>query len=276
MNNLIKRTATGIVFILLILGSILVNYDLFLILILILTIMCLWEFYSIVKTDKIKPSIFIGIVTGVFLFVSNTLVSFGILNFKFLLINFIFFFLIFFVELYRNNPNPFINIAFTFLGIFYIAIPFSLFNYFHIIPFDSALYNKQVLLGFFYITWIYETSAYVVGITIGKTKLFKAVSPKKSWEGVIGGSILALTGTFIISKIYTGVGLYDWLIIAIIIIVFSTYGDLFESLLKRNMNKKDSGNILPGHGGILDRFDGLLIALPIVFMYLLFITSSYY
>jgi len=108
-----------------------------------------------------------------------------------------------------------------------------------------------------------------VGTAFGKYRLFERVSPNKTWEGAIGGALLTFLCAYVISLYYTQIYLYNWMVISAIIVVFGTYGDLFESMLKRSINAKDSGSILPGHGGILDRFDSVFIAAPFVFVYLL-------
>ncbi len=272
MNNLLRRTITGVVCIILIAGAIIADQQIFSLLFLFITIGCLWEFYALVESDDVSPNKLTGILTGAFIFSANALIVLDVASYKLLLFSFLLIFLIFLFELYRKRPNPFTNISYTFMGLVYIAIPFSLLNYFPNPTFCDGLYNKSFILGFFYMIWVNETTAYVVGTSIGKTRLFKSVSPKKSWEGMIGGAVLTFLASWIISRFYTDLSFANWFVIAAIIVVFGTYGDLFESLLKRSNNKKDSGNVLPGHGGILDRFDGVLIAAPFVFVYLLLIT----
>ena len=230
--------------------------------------MGMWEFYCLVERAGISPNKFAGIMAGMFLFLSNALISLNMASMEILMGNFVLVFLIFLFELYRKIPNPFTNIAFTFFGILYVAVPFSLLNYFPNPAFLPGVYHHNLLLGFFFLIWMNETGAYIVGTAFGKRRLFERVSPKKSWEGFIGGGILALITAIVISRYYTNLMMIDWVILALIIVVFSTYGDLFESLFKRSINAKDSGTILPGHGGILDRFDGVIMAAPFVFVYL--------
>ena len=182
-----------------------------------------------------------------------------------LIINIPLVFLIFIAELYTKATNPFRNIAFTILGIVYVAVPFSLLNY---LVTYTGTYSYELLFGFFFILWSNDSGAYLAGSAFGKRKLFPRVSPGKSWEGSIGGAIASYIVVFIISKWYTGFSIIDWMVIAAILIVIGTLGDLVESLYKRSKNVKDSGKLLPGHGGILDRFDSLLMATPFVFTYL--------
>lgn len=117
--------------------------------------------------------------------------------------------------------------------------------------------------------WASDTGAYLAGRTFGKTKLFERHSPKKTWEGSFGGLIISGLAAFILSRFFPGIETWQWLISSVIIVVFGTYGDLTESMLKRSYHIKDSGNIMPGHGGFLDRFDGLLLAAPLVYLFLL-------
>jgi len=265
VNNFIKRTLTGTVFVAVLLGSTFWNQYSFAFLFLIVTILGVWEFYTLSEKGNNQPSKLIGTIAGAVLFISNALVCMDFFNYKILLINIPIIFFIFIIELYSKAEKPFQNIAFTLLGIIYVALPFSLLNY---ITSYNGTYNYQLLFGFFFILWSNDTGAYLSGSAIGKHKLFLRVSPGKSWEGSIGGAILSYIVAFIISGWYTNITRIDWMIIATILIVIGTFGDLVESLFKRSIDVKDSGNILPGHGGILDRFDSLILATPFVFTYL--------
>ncbi|MEO5569436.1 MAG: CDP-archaeol synthase, partial [Bacteroidia bacterium] len=180
------------------------------------------------------------------------------------------YFLLFIFELFRKSKHPFINIALTITGIIYVAVPFGLFLFIGANNGPDGMYHPQIALGFLYLLWASDTGAYLVGSKIGKHRLFERISPKKSWEGSIGGAAIALLTAFVISKFYMDLSLLDWMVVALIIVVTGTFGDLVESMLKRSLDIKDSGKIFPGHGGILDRFDGLLLAAPFVFFYLSF------
>ncbi len=202
-------------------------------------------------------------------------------------------------ELYRVKKKPFTNIAYTFLGVIYVAVPIALFNYLafdtnietapEIQAFDTEIeplnkifnnfhflspspititYSPYIVLGYFFLVWSFDTFAYIIGSTIGRTRLSKRISPKKSWEGTIGGALLTIGVAYLISIYFKELAAIDWFIIAILIIIMASFGDLVESLFKRSLNIKDSGNIIPGHGGLLDRFDGVLLSLPFVFVYL--------
>lgn len=271
MSNFAKRTVTGIFIVILIIFSVVISRYVFTGLFLIITILGLWEFYSLLEKVEIRPNKVLGTVAGAFLFVSNAFVAMQMAPLELLLINFLLVFLVFLLELYRNIPNPFTNVAFTFFGLLYVAVPFALLNYFPNPGFHADTYNYSTVLGFFFLVWVNESGAYLVGSAIGKHKLFERISPKKTWEGTSGGGILCLITALVLGMFYKDIGAANWFIIGCIVVVSSTYGDLFESMFKRSINTKDSGTLLPGHGGILDRFDGLIMATPFVFVYLFFI-----
>ncbi|MBW6478455.1 MAG: phosphatidate cytidylyltransferase [Bacteroidales bacterium] len=271
MSNLAKRTVTGIFIVILIIFSVVISKYVFTGLFLLITILGLWEFYSLLEKVDIRPNKLLGTIAGAFLFISNAFVAMQLAPIEVLLINFLLVFLVFLLELYRNIPHPFTNVAFTFFGLLYVAVPFALLNYFPNPGFHPETYNYSTVLGFFFLVWVNESGAYLVGTAIGKNKLFERVSPKKTWEGTSGGGILCLITAWILGMFYKEISDVDWLIIGGIVVVLSTYGDLFESMLKRSVKCKDSGTLLPGHGGILDRFDGFIMATPFVFVYLFFI-----
>ena len=272
MNNFIVRTLTGIVFAISIIGSILISHYLFSLLFLVVTIFTMLEFYKLADSGlSIKIQTKLGVFTGSMLFFLSSLSSLGLISTKFLAIIFLLTGLLFIVEMYRNKTTPFLNISMTLAGIFYIALPFSILNFFYTPHFDFSNGNYEVLIGFFLILWVNDSLAYLVGSSIGKHRLFERISPKKSWEGSIGGFAFGLLTAWGISFFFKELDLINWLIIAAIIMIFGTFGDLVESLFKRSLNIKDSGSFLPGHGGLLDRFDAVFLAAPAVFVYLILI-----
>jgi phosphatidate cytidylyltransferase len=265
VNNFFKRALTAGVFVAILLGATWYSQISFSILFFLITVLGLWEFYSLSETGGNKPLKVSGTIAGSILFISNAWVVSGDHNPVCLLINIPVLFLLFIFELFSKKENPFANMGFTLLGIFYVAIPFSLLN--HILTLNGT-YSFEILFGCWFIIWSNDTGAYLSGSVFGRNKLLPRVSPGKSWEGSIGGAIIAYVITWIISGWYTGISITDWYIIASILIVIGTLGDLVESLYKRSLNVKDSGTLLPGHGGILDRFDSLILAIPFVFTYL--------
>ena len=226
---------------------------------------CLYEFYGMIKTQKIDVLPILGIAVSV---VSSLIVFSQYLpslpNFPTYILVLIpaLFFL---TELFRNKENPFQNVGFNLLGLFYVVLPFFCFIH---LGFFTGEFSIQFPLGFLIMLWANDTGAYLTGRFLGRNKLFERVSPKKTWEGFVGGVLIACLAGFIFQKYYTDYPVYIWISMAITIGVMGTLGDLVESMLKRSLNVKDSGNLLPGHGGLLDRFDGLLIAAPCVWVFL--------
>lgn len=181
----------------------------------------------------------------------------------------------FIYELFAKRENPFQQIALNILGIFYCVTPFTLLL---LIPYTLKLEPEVenpaqsndtyfFILGYFLIVWTHDSMSYFAGRSFGKHKLFERISPKKTWEGFIGGLVFSIGAAYLISMYLNFLETNHWILIAIIISVFGTLGDLVESMLKRSMQLKDSGSILPGHGGFLDRFDATLIAAPFVWLY---------
>lgn len=271
MDNFNKRTITGIFFIIFIVGSVLVGPYAFAVLFLFITILGVLEFYKMLESDNIHPGKIRGLLAGSFLYTSIALVSLTVLNPKYLLINILVLFYFFIHELFMKAEKPFANVAYSFLGILYIVLPFSLLNFLFYQGFDLAKSKPFLLISFFCILWANDTMAYIIGLLIGKHKFFERISPKKTWEGSIGGLVFGLAMAYVAFLFYGEYSLFHWLMIALIIIIFGALGDLAESSFKRSLKVKDSGSILPGHGGILDRFDSVLFSVPFVFLYLILI-----
>lgn len=171
------------------------------------------------------------------------------------------------VELYLNREQPFAHVGLTFLGLIYIVLPFGLLSYLLFLP--NGLYNPELVLGIFVFLWTSDSVAYVLGRSIGRTKLFERISPNKTAEGSVGGVLVALLlGYWAMPVWCTSLSAAQWLVVAGLVSVAGVYGDLLESLLKRSFDRKDSGSLLPGHGGVLDRFDSLILSAPLVYAYL--------
>lgn len=268
MNNLATRTITGTGFVIVIVGSVLLGQVVFSSLFLMISILGMWEFYGLIEAGGGHPNKPVAVLSGVILYVSFAINSCGYFDGRVLLLNIPMLFILFIAELWRKQENPFANIAFSLLGVLYIALPFGLMTFFFSPVVPSGPLHYGTALGFLIILWSSDTGAYLVGSLLGKHRLFERISPKKSWEGSIGGALLAFAVAYGISFIYAGLSPFEWLVMAALIVIFGTWGDLVESLLKRSLNIKDSGNILPGHGGILDRFDAVLMAVPFVFVFL--------
>ncbi|MEQ1734716.1 MAG: phosphatidate cytidylyltransferase [Bacteroidia bacterium] len=266
MNNFQQRAITGFFFVLVVVSAILFSKLSFSILFGVITLLGVREFYTLTQHMNLKAQNFMGVLASLVLYGVVGLQTQNVLSAKWLFLLLPIVFGIFILELYRKHQYPFANIAITLLGVVYVALPFALLQLI-VLP-NALLFVPTNLLGFFFILWANDTGAYLVGRKFGKTKLFERISPNKTWEGTLGGVVLALCVAGIQAHYFTHLTCTNWLIIAMIISITGSLGDLVESLLKRSIDVKDSGTLLPGHGGILDRFDGLLIALPFVYTYL--------
>ena len=276
MKELFIRTTTGIFFVCILIIAIIWNKYSVAGLFFIVSILGLFEFFNLMGKAGFNPKKSITISIGATIYFIITMYSFKEFSFKYLLFIFPLLVILVGIELFRKKETPISNIAFSIMGILYVVIPLSILNFFayestysSVIGIQEDQHQYWLLLGFFVIQWASDTGAYVFGSLFGKTKLAIKISPNKTWEGSIGGLILAIL-TGIIFALLTNSEELHWINIAIIIVLFGTLGDLTESQIKRSCGVKDSGKILPGHGGILDRFDGVLFSAPFVLAYLHF------
>lgn len=180
-------------------------------------------------------------------------------------------------ELYASHPSPIVNLGAIMLSQMYIVLPLSLINVLAFKTKSFTCFSDEVPfyvipLAIYIFIWANDTGAYLSGSLLGKHKLFPRISPKKSWEGSIGGALLTVAGAVVISLFYGFMNVWQWVGMALVVVVFGTFGDLTESMVKRHLDIKDSGKMLPGHGGILDRLDSMLFAIPAVVMYLVVIS----
>lgn len=267
------RAITGFFFVIVMLASVLLGEYTFGIFYLLLSALALREFYGLVKQSGIQPNLFTGILNGIFVYVIFALISYKdepvFHKLAFLLT--LTLGAVFMQELYKKSETPFTNIAYTIMGVIYTVLPFT---FFHALAYVGGSFNFHIPLAFLIMLWANDTGAYLSGYFFGKTKLFERHSPKKTWEGFFGGVLISGAAAYVISIYYPELPWNRWVTAAILIGCFGTLGDLVESMFKRSINVKDSGGILPGHGGLLDRFDGLLLSAPIVYAYLYLITNS--
>jgi len=275
MNSFVTRSLTGIAIVVTITASVLAGMYTFIALLLIINLLALNEFYKLVAREQFHPGLKEGAFLSLVFFISMTLVLTNWFDWQILLINLISVAVIFIRELYRDSPVSLQNLALTFFGIAYITVPIIVFECIAFLPFKEGAYHPEIILGYFVLLWISDSGAYAVGSLVGKHKLFERISPKKTWEGSIGGAVLTFVAAYFISSIVKEVSLRDWFVMSLIVVVMGTYGDLFKSLLKRSANVKDAGNLLPGHGGFLDRFDSLIGSAPFVFGYLTIFRDSF-
>jgi phosphatidate cytidylyltransferase len=273
LKELIIRAITGVVFAAVLIGAIVWNKYSVAGLFFVISILGLLEFFNLMEKGGFKPKKSISSVVGGLIYGIIVYFSFGYGDYSYLLFIFPLLVMLVVIELFRKSETPVSNFAFSVMGVMYVVIPFSILNFFaYSSPYDEVLeidgrYDYVFLLGFFVIQWASDTGAYLAGSTFGKTKLFERISPNKTWEGAAGGAVIAL-GTGFLFAYFTESSILHWMVCSLLIVVFGTLGDLTESQIKRSTGVKDSGNILPGHGGILDRFDGVLFSAPFVMTYL--------
>jgi phosphatidate cytidylyltransferase len=271
-SNLIPRLITALLGAAAIVFSILFSEWTYFAVFLFICSFSLIEFYKLAGLDGMLPQKTLGTLSGILIFCLSFFIERGDVSYRYYFLIFPVVSCVYMIKLYKKmERKPFTNIAYTFLGIFYVAVPFALLN---IATFENELYDYQIIFGCLFILWASDTGAYFAGSLFGKRKLFERISPKKSWEGFIGGAMLAFAFAYGLPYFFSAIGheptirSWQWMVVGVIIIVGGTFGDLVESLLKRSIEIKDSGTVLPGHGGFLDRFDGLLISAPFIVAFL--------
>lgn len=276
MKNFIVRTITGIIFVAAIVASFL-RPEAMVLLFSVVTGLTVWEFTGLVNGNaNVNVNRFISTAAGVYFFYAMTYFCSDLYGGSAKSVVFIPYLVtiiyLLVAELYLKQEDPIADWAYTMLSQMYIALPFSLLNVlaFTATPQGTVNFNTLLPLSVFVFLWINDTGAYCTGSLIGRHKLFPRISPAKSWEGSIGGAVFVLAAAWAISYWLDGVMLttIEWLGLGLVVVVFGTWGDLVESLFKRTLGIKDSGNILPGHGGMLDRFDSALLAIPAAVVYL--------
>lgn len=277
MNNFIVRTITGVLFVAVLVCSFLRPQAMVLLFSLI-TGLTIWEFTGLVNDrEKVTVNRLISTVAGVYFFFAVAGFSSDLTPSAVFIPYLVSIIYLMVAELYLKNEDPIHDWAYTMMAQLYIALPFSLLNTlaFHSTPQGLVTYDAVLPLSVFVFLWMNDTGAYLCGSLLGKHKLFPRISPGKSWEGSIGGGILVIAVAVLVWYLtdqnqmnQLGLTAIEWAGLGLTVVVFGTWGDLVESLFKRTLGIKDSGNILPGHGGMLDRFDSSLLAIPAAVVYL--------
>lgn len=270
LKDIYIRTITGALFLVAVIGSILVHPLAFFSLMLIFSVLGLNEFFILSGTNNGRKNNLMYYLLGTIFYVVIGLTGLGYLDISFVFLLILVFPLSIINELFRKSHASWLRVGTYFTGFLYISLPFGLMNALYFSP-GLEQPSSAILIGLFVIVWSNDVFAYLVGSMFGKHRLFERVSPKKSWEGSIGGLVFALFASWILSVFYHQMDVWHWLGIAVIIAITGTLGDLSASLLKRIAGVKDTGNLLPGHGGVIDRFDAVLFAAPFVFVYLNFL-----
>ncbi len=266
MSNFWQRALTGIVFVSLLVAGIFAGPIWISLLAMLFALVGYNEFATIsrVKFSPVKKGW--GFLSVFAIMLLSLLFTTSLIESKYLVLGLVPIFLLPLVELFGESERGFERVVIAITSLIWIAIPFACLP---LLGMVNGAYQPEIILGFFCLLWINDTGAYLVGRSRGKHKLMPKVSPGKTWEGFVGGVALSLSATFFLSDLLGALERQNWIVIALIISVFSNAGDLVESLLKRNMGVKDSGNFLPGHGGVLDRFDGILLSVTLILAYLL-------
>jgi len=276
MKNFIVRTITGIIFVAAVVTSFM-KPEAMVLLFSIVTGMTIWEFTGLVnERENVTVNRFICTVAGVYFFLAMTYFCSDLYGGAAKSVVFIPYLVtivyLLVAELYLKQEDPIQDWAYTMLSQMYIALPFSLLN---VLAFNATTngvvaFNTLLPLSIFVFLWANDSGAYCIGSLLGRHKLFPRISPGKSWEGSVGGAVVVLAVAFAISYYLDDRMLttLEWLGLGLVVVVFGTWGDLVESLFKRTLGIKDSGHILPGHGGMLDRFDSSLLAIPAAVVYL--------
>jgi phosphatidate cytidylyltransferase len=279
-KNLKTRAITGLFFSAVTVLSLLNEISFFL-LFAIYALGCLYEYYKLSKSHG-NPQVINGLFFGISMYSMNAVYlieqnSGFFLSFPYykLAASFIIVFILmsFLTMIFTTARRPFTNLAITFLGIIYVIIPFICFQYFGIKLMKegdkSYIFNYEIPMGFIFMIWTNDTFAYLTGRILGKNKLAKSISPGKTIEGTLGGTLATIGLAIFLSGVWKTLEVHDWIVMAVVCSILGVLGDLAESKLKRSLNIKNSGKIFPGHGGFLDRFDSLLLSVPVYFIYLM-------
>ena len=280
MKNFIIRTITGVLFVAAIISCFL-RAEAMILLFALVTGLTIWEFTGLVnEREHVTINRMICTVAGVYFFFAMAGYNSGLTPASVFIPYLVSIIYLLIAELYLIHDDPINNWAYTMMSQIYIALPFSLLN---VLAFRSVgpdiTYTYLIPLCVFVFLWMNDTGAYLCGSLLGKHKLFPRISPGKSWEGSIGGGILVmgiavliwyLTEQYSVNEL--NLNAFEWAGLGLTVVIFGTWGDLIESLLKRTLGIKDSGTILPGHGGMLDRFDSSLLAIPAAVVYLYTLT----
>jgi phosphatidate cytidylyltransferase len=266
MDNLTQRLIYGFGGFGLIMIGMLGNEWTFGLVFLIISTACLVEFYKILDQHQQKTLFWQGIAAHIIGYAITFSVLMQYISPKYYAVLAVLSIGMNVQKLYDiQDKKPFLAMAWTWAGLLYVAVPFWALQW---AVFCKGFYSYHIILGLFFMIWMHDITAYFIGSKYGKTPLFPRISPKKSWEGTVGGTIAVFIMAYIISQYLQDLGIVAWFGVAIIVILFANYGDLAESMFKRSLHIKDASEYIPGHGGFLDRFDGILLIAPLVAIWL--------
>lgn len=280
LKNFIVRTLSGAVLLLVILGALYIGYYGYLALLFLITMSGVWEFYNLSKAKEYEPQRGTGILLSLFIYLAGAFLGLsfvdklgddGLVLSAFALCGVVLLVgVVLSAEVFRNRTSPIVNVATTLAGALYVALPMALMAVVPLFLVGGGEWKALYFLFYLFLVWGNDVFAYLAGVTMGRHKMCERLSPKKSWEGFAGGVLGSLAvgalGAYVLNESYV-----VWLGLALVVSLSSVVGDLVESMFKRDAGVKDSGNIMPGHGGILDRFDAFILSAPFAFIYLLIV-----
>lgn len=264
MKEILRRSLTGALYVVLLLSAVFLSSDAFDFLFMIFGLTCLYEYKRLVLLKGYHIFIAYLALWWAYIYLINDKVLINILMFLTITVNFALLY-----YLFSKKEKLFNTFQKFLIGLFYIGGGCIFLT---MIPYKESAFAKYLIMGIFILIWVNDSFAYIVGSLIGKTRLFPAVSPKKTWEGTIGGFVFTLLAAYIMSQYESLVNPTQWVVLAAVIVVAGSLGDLIESKLKRSAGVKDSGALLPGHGGMLDRLDSLVFAAPFAYLTLMLFT----
>ncbi len=272
MNSIWARIITGSIFIAAIVCSVTLNPLLFVLLFGFFTVVGMLEFYKISNNLGFTPQKGTGLTIGMVTFLLLVFNSWYWIESKWLYVIPAMVTIIPIIELFRKKSTPTSDWAQTLFAVIYVALPFGIMSNLTYLP-VTHVFSGKIFLSFFVMVWISDTGAYCAGKLFGKHKMFERISPKKTFEGLAGGIAFTILSAWPIHYFVPELELWQWIVISLVTVTFANLGDLAESMLKRNADIKDSGKLLPGHGGVLDRFDSALLACPPVWFTILIMTN---
>lgn len=275
MSNLLQRTITGVLGAAFMLTAIWFSFYSFAAVFFLVTILSSYEYHQLLTKTGIPNNSTAGITGSIAVYILFVLQALHFnLNAVLIALPCLLFMIYMLIELFSEKDQPIARTAYTIAGILYIAVPFGLLT---LIPWGNASlclipdlnsYRFEIVFALLFLIWANDVGAYFVGKSLGRHKLFERISPKKTWEGSIGGLATAMLFTYLLYYFYGIFSIPVWMGLCIIVVISGSLGDLVESMIKRTLQVKDSGTLLPGHGGFLDRFDALIFAIPFVYLYL--------
>lgn len=266
MKELLTRTIWGLLFALVLTLAIIAGPYTFGLLFLAISIFALREFYALCREAGYTPQVYPGLFVGAMIFILSFFIAQESIPWHAYVYVLPILYALPVFELFRKKDNTIANLSLTIFGIIYVSLPFSLLNFMGFHGIEGAYsYHYELIISLFLFVWASDTGGYLFGVKFGRHRLFERISPKKSWEGLLGGLITSIFMAWILSKAFPE---YRFLLLcemAVLTTIIGTLGDLVESMIKRTIGVKDSGKFLPGHGGLLDRFDSILLAAPVIY-----------